>query len=285
MTRAAGHDETFRAVADASRRVLLGALAEGPKSFQDLHALLPLTKSAVSQHLAILLARGWCRSTSRPIAGGPMRWCQSRSRRSTTGSVSTVTSGPGTSTDSATRCGVTRAARPHAPRLRSAAVAAAPPAVGDAAFQSLPTSAATVAAIWLCEAGGWPAFHTPRAFHAAPRRPPTRTARPRCPCRDCSSRRPVAAPMVGHDHQRRTPREARCRLDQRPQRLQPPVEPVQVLDDPHVVLVVRPVVGLVQADPQHFRLVTHEVIHRELPGVVVVPRGVPRRQRLRPAPR
>jgi len=46
-------------VADTSRRTLLGALAEGPRSFQDLHALLlPLTKSAVSQHLAILLAAG-----------------------------------------------------------------------------------------------------------------------------------------------------------------------------------------------------------------------------------
>lgn len=58
MTRAAGQDDTFRAVADTSRRTLLGALAEGPKSFQELHALLPVTKSAVSQHLAILLAAG-----------------------------------------------------------------------------------------------------------------------------------------------------------------------------------------------------------------------------------
>lgn len=63
MTRAdrnpAGHvDDVFRAVADASRRVLLGALAEGPRTFQELHALLPVTKSAVSQHLAILVAAG-----------------------------------------------------------------------------------------------------------------------------------------------------------------------------------------------------------------------------------
>jgi DNA-binding transcriptional ArsR family regulator len=58
MGRGAGEDETFRAVADGSRRMLLGALAEGPKSFQDLHALLPVTKSAVSQHLAMLIAAG-----------------------------------------------------------------------------------------------------------------------------------------------------------------------------------------------------------------------------------
>jgi DNA-binding transcriptional ArsR family regulator len=58
MRRSAGQDETFRAVADASRRMLLDALADGPKSFQELHALLPVTKSAVSQHLAILLGAG-----------------------------------------------------------------------------------------------------------------------------------------------------------------------------------------------------------------------------------
>lgn len=59
MTRVPDQDETFRAVADTSRRTLLGALAEHPSSFQALHALLqPLTKSAVSQHLAILLAAG-----------------------------------------------------------------------------------------------------------------------------------------------------------------------------------------------------------------------------------
>jgi DNA-binding transcriptional ArsR family regulator len=45
-------------VADASRRTLLDALAEGPKTFQELHALLPLTKGAVSQHLSILLESG-----------------------------------------------------------------------------------------------------------------------------------------------------------------------------------------------------------------------------------
>jgi len=58
VTRTAGQADTFRAVADSSRRTLLEALAEGPKTFQQLHALLPLTKSAVSQHVSILLAAG-----------------------------------------------------------------------------------------------------------------------------------------------------------------------------------------------------------------------------------
>ncbi len=58
MSRAAAEQDVFRAVADASRRVILDALAERPHSFRELHALLPLTKGAVSQHLAILVAVG-----------------------------------------------------------------------------------------------------------------------------------------------------------------------------------------------------------------------------------
>ena len=58
MVRSAARSDTFRAVADASRRTMLGALAEGEKTFQQLHALLPLTKGAVSQHLSILLEAG-----------------------------------------------------------------------------------------------------------------------------------------------------------------------------------------------------------------------------------
>jgi DNA-binding transcriptional ArsR family regulator len=50
--------DVFRAVADPSRRALLEALAEDPRTFQQLHALLPVSKSAVSQHLAILVAAG-----------------------------------------------------------------------------------------------------------------------------------------------------------------------------------------------------------------------------------
>lgn len=48
----------FRAIADGSRRTLLDALTTGPKSFAELHALLPITKGAVSQHLSTLVAVG-----------------------------------------------------------------------------------------------------------------------------------------------------------------------------------------------------------------------------------
>jgi DNA-binding transcriptional ArsR family regulator len=48
-----GHD-VFRAIADPSRRRLLNALLDGPRSFGELHGLLPVTKGAVSQHLSIL---------------------------------------------------------------------------------------------------------------------------------------------------------------------------------------------------------------------------------------
>ena len=50
--------DVFRAVADPSRRAMLEALAEEPRTFQQVHALLPVSKSAVSQHLAILVAAG-----------------------------------------------------------------------------------------------------------------------------------------------------------------------------------------------------------------------------------
>jgi DNA-binding transcriptional ArsR family regulator len=50
--------DVYRAVADPSRRVLLNALVDGPRSFQDLHALLDMTKGAVSQHLSVLVAAG-----------------------------------------------------------------------------------------------------------------------------------------------------------------------------------------------------------------------------------
>jgi DNA-binding transcriptional ArsR family regulator len=50
--------DVFRAVAEPSRRVLLHALLDGPKSFPELHDLVPLTKGAVSQHLSILVSVG-----------------------------------------------------------------------------------------------------------------------------------------------------------------------------------------------------------------------------------
>lgn len=54
MTRTTVDTDVFRAVADASRRTLLDALATGPKSFGELNERLALTKGAVSQHLSIL---------------------------------------------------------------------------------------------------------------------------------------------------------------------------------------------------------------------------------------
>lgn len=50
--------DVFRAVADPSRRTLLQALLDGPKSFPELNSLVPLTKGAVSQHLSILVSVG-----------------------------------------------------------------------------------------------------------------------------------------------------------------------------------------------------------------------------------
>ena len=58
MSRAADEQDIFRAVADESRRTILDALAERTHSFQELHALLEITKGAVSQHLSILIACG-----------------------------------------------------------------------------------------------------------------------------------------------------------------------------------------------------------------------------------
>jgi DNA-binding transcriptional ArsR family regulator len=58
MVRTTADNDVFRAIADGSRRRLLDALTTGPKSFTELHALLPITKGAVSQHLSILVAVG-----------------------------------------------------------------------------------------------------------------------------------------------------------------------------------------------------------------------------------
>lgn len=58
MTRTTADTDVFRAIADGSRRTILDALSSGPKSFRDLHALLPITKSAVSQHISVLVSVG-----------------------------------------------------------------------------------------------------------------------------------------------------------------------------------------------------------------------------------
>lgn len=58
MTRTTADTDVFRAIADGSRRAILHALVSGPKSFQEVHALLPHTKGAVSQHLSVLVSVG-----------------------------------------------------------------------------------------------------------------------------------------------------------------------------------------------------------------------------------
>ena len=56
--RTTADTDVYRAVADPSRRTLLNALLSGSKGFQELHALLPVTKGAVSQHLRVLTRVG-----------------------------------------------------------------------------------------------------------------------------------------------------------------------------------------------------------------------------------
>lgn len=51
-------DQTFHALADSTRRDLLLHLTEGSQSATDLAAPFPATRSAISQHLAILLEAG-----------------------------------------------------------------------------------------------------------------------------------------------------------------------------------------------------------------------------------
>jgi DNA-binding transcriptional ArsR family regulator len=55
---AVGLDETFRALADPTRRHLLDLLAAGPASISDLSRSLPVTVTAVLQHVQILEAGG-----------------------------------------------------------------------------------------------------------------------------------------------------------------------------------------------------------------------------------
>jgi DNA-binding transcriptional ArsR family regulator len=58
VPRPAATRDVYRAVADPTRREILNLLLTGPKGFQDLHARIPLTKGAVSQHVTILVEAG-----------------------------------------------------------------------------------------------------------------------------------------------------------------------------------------------------------------------------------
>lgn len=51
-------EAVLRALADDSRRTILGALVAGPTTAGDLAALLPIARPGVSRHLRVLLDAG-----------------------------------------------------------------------------------------------------------------------------------------------------------------------------------------------------------------------------------
>src|SRR3954471_8884446 len=51
-------EAVLRAVADKSRRTLLGALADGPATAGELAGLLPIARPGVSRHLRVLREAG-----------------------------------------------------------------------------------------------------------------------------------------------------------------------------------------------------------------------------------
>jgi DNA-binding transcriptional ArsR family regulator len=70
-------DEIFGALADPRRRAVLGRLAQGPATAGQLAELFPVSRAAVSQHLAVLRRAGLVRTTPAgrqvwyALAGGP----------------------------------------------------------------------------------------------------------------------------------------------------------------------------------------------------------------------
>lgn len=58
VARTTADRDVFRAIASPARRVLVDELAAGPRRFAELDAALPMTKGAVSQHLAVLASVG-----------------------------------------------------------------------------------------------------------------------------------------------------------------------------------------------------------------------------------
>ena len=54
----ADHNAAFKALADPSRRRIVEALAAGPMTVRQLTDGLPITQSAVSQHLGVLRQAG-----------------------------------------------------------------------------------------------------------------------------------------------------------------------------------------------------------------------------------
>lgn len=51
-------DRAFMALADPIRRAIVARLSTGPATVNDLTALFPITKQAVSKHVAVLTAAG-----------------------------------------------------------------------------------------------------------------------------------------------------------------------------------------------------------------------------------
>jgi DNA-binding transcriptional ArsR family regulator len=58
MSPAGAPNDVFRAVADPTRRRVLGLLRDGPAGFQDLHVHFAITKGGLSQHLSVLRRAG-----------------------------------------------------------------------------------------------------------------------------------------------------------------------------------------------------------------------------------
>lgn len=72
LNESARLDLTFQALSDPTRRVLLARLSRGPASVSDLARPLPITLSAVLQHLQALEAGGLVRSEKK----GRVRTCR-----------------------------------------------------------------------------------------------------------------------------------------------------------------------------------------------------------------
>ena len=67
----AGLDAVFAALADPTRRRILGMLLEDDMAVSDVAAPLPMSLAAVSKHLAVLAEAGLVRQTRR----GRITWC------------------------------------------------------------------------------------------------------------------------------------------------------------------------------------------------------------------
>jgi DNA-binding transcriptional ArsR family regulator len=72
LNRNAGLDQTFQALADATRRAMLAQLSRGPATVSKLARPLSMSLPAVMQHLAVLESSGLVRSEK----SGRVRTCR-----------------------------------------------------------------------------------------------------------------------------------------------------------------------------------------------------------------